>query len=670
MSADEETVAELKARVEQLEEKVGSPAVSRRDVLAGAGVGGLAALLGVSGSASAGSGQAGTLGGASAPVDVQAEDIYLNDATVSPSQNGQIARNGSTIEFYTDGQVKRASDIGSGGGSGSPTTTLGSDTDATQAAMLDMVQSNNIHFAPSAGVALDKGQVVLSPSSSGWDSGLVEEPFIFWSETEQRYEMLYMGFDGSDTTATTGNPQIGHAYSYDGLAWTKNSSNPVFTPSSSGWDSENVSGPFCWFDDSTSTVYLFYFGSDSTGYENGTKQLGVATTSYSNFPTGWTRDASNPIISPSGSAWRAQQIWKACVVQRGGTYHMFVNATAADGLEKIGHATSTNLTDWSVDDANSPVLDVGAGGSWDDEHVGNAWIVRRGNYWLMYYYGFGGGTSSRNGLAYTTDASFPYGWQRHGANPILDVGSSGDFDEKNAHKPVVINGESGVYHYYTAEDSSSLRQIAVAVGRNPFRIVDGSSGTTWPTNRVSVIEDFNTGSLDTGYNGDTSYFTVQSSTLHEGAGTLRADASSTSTNRIIVHDTDSFSKGDTVRFTYETAANKKTVALLWACQSTSTSTTRYQADIDANAGTIRLQYYDGSFNTTQSTSVSIPQNEIIEGEVTWNTDDSQVFTLYTQSGQLASISGAPSSALSGGTIGWLQSQGENVQAFLDYLGTV
>lgn len=117
-SADEETVAELKARIEQLESKVDeSPSVGRRTVLGGSA--GVLALLFGSATASAGANQVGTIGESGSPIDIYAEDIFLQDAGASPSQDGQIAMDGTTIEFHSDGSVYSASNIGSGGGGAS-----------------------------------------------------------------------------------------------------------------------------------------------------------------------------------------------------------------------------------------------------------------------------------------------------------------------------------------------------------------------------------------------------------------------------------------------------------------------------------------------------------------------------------------------------------------------
>jgi len=112
--ADEETVAELKARIEQLEEKVDTPSMGRRAVLGGSA--GVLALLFGSATASAGTNEVGTIGTPANPIDVYGEDIFLQDAAADPSSNGQIAMNGTDVKVYTGGVVKNMSNIGSGGG--------------------------------------------------------------------------------------------------------------------------------------------------------------------------------------------------------------------------------------------------------------------------------------------------------------------------------------------------------------------------------------------------------------------------------------------------------------------------------------------------------------------------------------------------------------------------
>ena len=74
----------LEQRVEKLEQRFENPPVSRRAAIAGgAGILGLSAL---SGSASAGSNQVGTIGTNSDPVDIEAEDINAENIRLATGQ--------------------------------------------------------------------------------------------------------------------------------------------------------------------------------------------------------------------------------------------------------------------------------------------------------------------------------------------------------------------------------------------------------------------------------------------------------------------------------------------------------------------------------------------------------------------------------------------------------
>ena len=330
-------------------------------------------------------------------------------------------------------------------------------TNAPQLREQQPAQASNIHTYRGVGATLGKEGPVLTPSDSGWDSDLVESCFPFFNERTQRFEMLYTGHSGSSSDPE----EIGHATSYNGTDWTKNGSNPVFSNASSGWDSGTVTGPFLWWEGwgDSDTVYMYYIGSDQTGYEDGTKQHGLATTTWSDFPTGWTRNANNPIIETGQAAWRQTAIWKSSIIRDGDTYYLFFNATGDQDNEQIGYATSTDLETWTVDDANSPVLERTSG--WEGAFVSDPWVIRRGDRYLMYYYGFDGSVA-QNGVAYADEDMFPTEWDRHDANPILRNGVDGRFDDVFAHKPKVVHIGGEQYHYYTSVGNEDPRQISLA----------------------------------------------------------------------------------------------------------------------------------------------------------------------------------------------------------------
>jgi hypothetical protein len=155
---DEETIAELKARIEQLEEKVDTPSMGRRAVLGGSA--GVLALLFGSATASAGTNEVGTIGEAANPIDVYGEDIFLQDAAADPSSNGQIAMNGTDVKVYTGGVVKNMSNIGSGGGG----------VDVEDGGSTVVAGASAINMATNLSVT-DDGDGTVSVDASGGGSG-------------------------------------------------------------------------------------------------------------------------------------------------------------------------------------------------------------------------------------------------------------------------------------------------------------------------------------------------------------------------------------------------------------------------------------------------------------------------------------------------------------------
>lgn len=71
-------IAELEARIDELEERLTRSAWSRRGILGLLGIGGVASL---SGNAAAGSAQVGTIGTQNKPVDIEGEDISADSIT-------------------------------------------------------------------------------------------------------------------------------------------------------------------------------------------------------------------------------------------------------------------------------------------------------------------------------------------------------------------------------------------------------------------------------------------------------------------------------------------------------------------------------------------------------------------------------------------------------------
>jgi predicted GH43/DUF377 family glycosyl hydrolase len=339
---------------------------------------------------------------------------------------------------------------------------------------------------PLVGTKLDKCGIVLPRGALGtWDSGMVEGPSIWFDPNKQQYGMVYVGYQWDTppkmSYKAVSMPQIGIAWSSDLVHWTKDSRNPVLKAShvAGSTDEYGASAPAMWYENGK--YYLFYFGVTGKGYEKGTKTLNVAT---STDLVTWQRYAGNPIIKPvetsdPQNSWRSQAIWRPNVLKKGNTYYLFFNASGVvNGKEeeRIGYATSSDLLHWTVDDANAPIVSgSGISGAWDASgRAGDPSVYKIGRFWFMSWYGWERDMvlhrgkrvdmlSTRDGLAWTTEAEFPLNWRQYPKNPVLDIGAKNSFDGLHAAKSFIQLANNKHYHFYAAVDTSQSRNIALAM---------------------------------------------------------------------------------------------------------------------------------------------------------------------------------------------------------------
>lgn len=261
-----------------------------------------------------------------------------------------------------------------------------------------------------------QGNPVLQPGSPGaWDDLNVSLVCVILVG-----DTLHMWYDGNWDALATMNSGVGHATSVDGINWSKDALNPVLLPGQPGhWDSGTVTQVTVLYNASDSLFHMWYQGWGSGQYI----YIGHATSFDGRH---WTKDASNPVLSPgSNGSWDDLGVLAPRVILVDTTYHMWYEGWIdGSSLIRIGHATSPDPDGtWTKDPAN-PVLNPGISSFWDYPAVGFPNVIHDGVRFHLFYTG-------RNwawaiGYAYSKNGS---NWTKYSDQPVLQKGSIPSWDD-------------------------------------------------------------------------------------------------------------------------------------------------------------------------------------------------------------------------------------------------
>ena len=200
----------------------------------------------------------------------------------------------------------------------------------------------------------------------------------------------------------------------------------------------------------TKLIYMYYGNPSASSTSNGDNTFKF----FVNFDKEWTPYSGNPILSPEGA--EVMSVAKSAL-KAGDTYYLYYGYTIGSH-RVIGRATSNDGKSWAKDSQNNPVLNVGSGGSWDENMVTMPNVWKEGDTWYMLYYGRNNSGEICIGLATSTDG---YTWAREGANPVLE-GDTGQWDAGCVEPSGVIKVDSTYYLWYYA----SPRKVGLATSTN------------------------------------------------------------------------------------------------------------------------------------------------------------------------------------------------------------
>jgi len=234
----------------------------------------------------------------------------------------------------------------------------------------------------------------------------------------------------------------------------------------------------------------------------------------------WTKDANNPVLESTASAWDRYGVATPCVIKNSATdYKMWYTGTGVDYAELLGLLTAGNLTDiettlldsinvaigyatsdngtvWTKD-ASNPVLEKGSGDVWDKYGVVTPSAFKSDNTYYMWYTGakivpntllnFLRSTSSleaalingtNSAIGHATSANGT-AWTKDTSNPVLSKGTGDVWDKCGIGAPSVFQSGNTYQMWYTG-GKSDLSTLIVA-------ILDGSGLATALGNTLIAI---------------------------------------------------------------------------------------------------------------------------------------------------------------------------------------
>ncbi len=287
---------------------------------------------------------------------------------------------------------------------------------------------------PSGGWTKSANNPILDLGASGkFDEQYVDFPCVI--RVGDTYYLYYTGHRVSD-----GKQQIGLATATDPYdAFTRYSTDPVIALGGSGDPDENmVRIPSVIYDPVADKFICWY-----EGRKPGEIFLCRAT---SDDGKSWTKDSPANVLS-FGTTYKSPSVIKV-----GKFYH----CAAVDNNYDMYLWTSNDGINWTF---YGKILDRGSAGQWDEDRTLFPAIFWNLGIWYLFYVGRDSSNITRVGMALSTT-----GWSftKHIANPVLSMGSSGQWDETRIGKASVLMVERTFYLWYHGVNSSGTERIGVA----------------------------------------------------------------------------------------------------------------------------------------------------------------------------------------------------------------
>jgi predicted GH43/DUF377 family glycosyl hydrolase len=219
---------------------------------------------------------------------------------------------------------------------------------------------------------------------------------------------------------------------------------PVLAPGASGdWDAADVLNPSVL---RRNGEYWNLF----SGFDGKTWHTGLAIS-----PDGVAWHKQGKILSPDPATWEGSYIAaNGSAIDAGSEVLYYYQAGSPP---RIGLARSSNRNGWSK--GARPVLDAGPYGSWDERGIADPYVFRAGDEVYLFYIGIDRARRQRLGVAVSDDY---VKWHKLRANPVLELGEYGAFDENGLGEPAVWASDGYYWLLYTGRDRREYRRLGLA----------------------------------------------------------------------------------------------------------------------------------------------------------------------------------------------------------------
>jgi predicted GH43/DUF377 family glycosyl hydrolase len=140
---------------------------------------------------------------------------------------------------------------------------------------------------------------------------------------------------------------------------------------------------------------------------------------------------------------------------------LYVYQAGEKGKTILGLARSRDGVSWTKQP--TPILTLGPWRSWDEVSLGDPYVWEANGVLYLCYLGEDRARRQRLGLARSTDGVH---WEKQRNSPILDIGGYGDFDENGLGEAAIFASGNQWVMLYTGRDRKEHRAMGYAVSNN------------------------------------------------------------------------------------------------------------------------------------------------------------------------------------------------------------